>query len=96
MRWNKDEDYYRIDGSVNLMDRKNYVDGFNDLDNLRGRLFLISTKAGGIGINLVGANRCIVFDSSWNPCYDNQAIYRLYRLGQEKEVFVYRFLAQVL
>uniref|UniRef100_A0A3Q4MWX8 DNA helicase n=1 Tax=Neolamprologus brichardi TaxID=32507 RepID=A0A3Q4MWX8_NEOBR len=92
--WVKDVDYYRFDGSTSATLRKKWADKFNNPDNVRGRLFLISTKAGSLGINLVAANRVIIFDASWNPSYDIQSIYRVYRFGQLKQVFVYRFLAQ--
>lgn len=92
-KWTKGEDYFRIDGSVCSDDRNRIVELFNDPSNKRGRLILISTRAGGVGINLVGANRAVIFDSSWNPANDMQAIYRIYRYGQKKQVFIYRFAA---
>ncbi|XP_058482955.1 transcriptional regulator ATRX-like isoform X2 [Solea solea] len=92
--WIKNVDYYRLDGAVSAVRRMKWADLFNDATNVRGRLFLISTRAGCLGINLVAANRVIIFDASWNPSYDIQSIYRVYRFGQEKQVFVYRFLAQ--
>ncbi|XP_034539868.1 transcriptional regulator ATRX-like [Notolabrus celidotus] len=92
--WIKNIDYYRLDGSTPAARRKDFADQFNNTANVRGRLFLISTKAGSLGINLVASNRVIIFDASWNPSHDIQSIYRVYRFGQLKQVFVYRFLAQ--
>ncbi|XP_032389041.1 transcriptional regulator ATRX isoform X2 [Etheostoma spectabile] len=92
--WIKNVDYYRLDGSTSAPLRKKWADQFNNASNDRGRLFLISTRAGSLGINLVAANRVVLFDASWNPSYDIQSIYRVYRFGQLKQVFVYRFLAQ--
>uniref|UniRef100_A0A8C8MNX9 DNA helicase n=1 Tax=Oncorhynchus tshawytscha TaxID=74940 RepID=A0A8C8MNX9_ONCTS len=92
--WIRNIDYYRIDGSTSATSRKKWAEEFNNATNERGRLFLISTRAGSLGINLVAANRVIIFDASWNPSYDIQSIFRVYRFGQLKAVFVYRFLAQ--
>ena len=94
VQWHRDDDYFRMDGQTDVMARKRYAKSFNDENNSRARLFLISTLAGGIGINLVGSNRVIVFDASWNPSHDTQAIFRSYRFGQKKPVYIYRFLAQ--
>merc|ERR1719219_2961277 len=92
--WIPGKDYYRMDGSTAADTRKIWCKYFNKPTNFRMRLFLISTKAGGLGINLVAANRVIVFDASWNPSHDIQSIFRVFRFGQTKPVYIYRFLGK--
>lgn len=65
--WVFDQDYFLIDGTKGAETRKKSIDAFNNPVNLRARLFLLSTRAGSLGINLTGANRSVIFDSSWNP-----------------------------
>ena len=93
-RWRQGKDYFRMDGSTPPDQRKKWCNYFNKESNHAMRLFLISTKAGGLGINLVAANRVIIFDASWNPAHDVQSIFRVYRFGQKKPVYIYRFLAK--
>jgi SNF2 family DNA or RNA helicase len=81
----------RLDGSTNVTLRQKAVKEFNQ--GAMYNVFLISTKAGGLGLNLQGANRVILFDYGFNPIWEEQAIGRAYRLGQQKAVFVYRLRA---
>ncbi|CAG0898609.1 unnamed protein product [Darwinula stevensoni] len=92
--WVHGRDYFRIDGSTDVCTRRDITTLINNPENHRARLLLISTKAGGMGINLVGANRVVILDTSWNPSNDVQALSRVYRLGQRKQVYVYRFFAK--
>ncbi|KAK7416946.1 DNA-dependent ATPase protein rad54 [Neonectria punicea] len=82
----------RLDGTMNVNKRQKLVDRFND-PNGDEFIFLLSSKAGGCGINLIGANRLILFDPDWNPAADQQALARVWRDGQKKDCFVYRFIA---
>lgn len=68
--WTRGIDYFRLDGSTNIETRNANCNNFNSEENSQARLFLISTRAGGLGINLVAANRVIIFDASWNPSHD--------------------------
>ncbi|PFH55138.1 hypothetical protein XA68_10620 [Ophiocordyceps unilateralis] len=82
----------RLDGTMNVNKRQKLVDRFNDIEG-NEFVFLLSSKAGGCGINLIGANRLVLFDPDWNPAADQQALARVWRDGQKKDCFVYRFLA---
>ena len=82
----------RLDGTMNVNKRQKLVDRFND-PNGEEFVFLLSSKAGGCGLNLIGANRLVLFDPDWNPAADQQALARVWRDGQKKDCFVYRFIA---
>lgn len=82
----------RLDGTMNVNKRQKLVDKFNDPDGAEF-VFLLSSKAGGCGLNLIGANRLVLFDPDWNPAADQQALARVWRDGQKKDCFVYRFIA---
>lgn len=83
--------YLRMDGKTPVKERQQLVDRFNNDPELD--VFLLTTKVGGLGVNLTGANRVIIFDPDWNPSTDVQARERAWRLGQKKEVVIYRLMS---
>lgn len=74
---------FRLDGTMNIGKRQRLVDRFNDPESPEF-VFLLSSKAGGCGLNLIGANRLVLFDPDWNPASDQQALARVWRDGQKK------------
>ncbi|KAI9844343.1 MAG: putative DNA helicase ino80 [Sclerophora amabilis] len=82
--------YLRLDGSTKLEDRRDTVHDFQTRSDIF--VFLLSTRAGGLGINLTSADTVIFYDSDWNPTIDSQAMDRAHRLGQTKQVTVYRMI----
>ncbi|KAG8532196.1 putative DNA helicase ino80 [Bacidia gigantensis] len=84
--------YLRLDGSTKLEDRRDTVADFQTKPEMF--IFLLSTRAGGLGINLTAADTVIFYDSDWNPTIDSQAMDRAHRLGQTKQVTVYRMITR--
>ncbi|EMR67055.1 putative ino80-like protein [Eutypa lata UCREL1] len=84
--------YCRLDGSTKLEDRRDTVHDFQTRPDIF--IFLLSTRAGGLGINLTSADTVIFYDSDWNPTIDSQAMDRAHRLGQTKQVTVYRLITR--
>jgi len=84
--------YVRLDGSTKLEDRRDTVADFQTKPEIF--VFLLSTRAGGLGINLTAADTVIFYDSDWNPTIDSQAMDRAHRLGQTRQVTVYRMITR--
>jgi len=85
--------YCRIDGGTSGEDREEMIDAYNKPGSDKF-VFLLSTRAGGLGINLVTADTVILYDSDWNPQMDLQAMDRAHRIGQTREVQVFRFCTE--
>ncbi|OWZ23704.1 DNA repair and recombination protein [Phytophthora megakarya] len=83
--------FCRLDGSTKVEERLQMVNDFNNPGS-NTTVFLISTRAGGVGLNLQSATNVVIFDPSWNPAHDCQAQDRAYRIGQTKDVQVYRLI----
>ncbi|XP_065343833.1 chromatin-remodeling ATPase INO80 [Cloeon dipterum] len=84
--------YMRLDGSSKISERRDMVADFQNREDIF--VFLLSTRAGGLGINLTAADTVIFYDSDWNPTVDQQAMDRAHRLGQTKQVTVYRLICK--
>ncbi|KAL4787070.1 SNF2 family N-terminal domain-containing protein [Aspergillus varians] len=82
--------YRRMDGTTPIQHRQTMVDEFNKDPDLH--VFLLTTKVGGLGVNLTGADRVIIYDPDWNPSTDIQARERAWRLGQKRDVTIYRLM----
>ncbi|KAL1598215.1 helicase [Nothophoma quercina] len=86
--------YLRLDGSTPAGKRQGLVEKFNKTSKASNFAFLLSAKSGGVGLNLIGASRIVLFDIDWNPATDLQAMARIHRDGQKLPCKVYRFLVQ--
>lgn len=84
--------WLRLDGSTSVGDRQDLIDQFNEDDSIL--VFLLSTRAGGLGINLTSANVVIIHDLDFNPYNDKQAEDRCHRLGQQKDVFIIKLISK--
>ncbi|CBI37137.3 unnamed protein product, partial [Vitis vinifera] len=84
--------YRRMDGFTPIKHRMALIDEFNDSDDVF--IFILTTKVGGLGTNLTGANRVIIYDPDWNPSTDMQARERAWRIGQTRDVTVYRLITR--
>lgn len=87
-------EYCRIDGQTSHEDRIAAIDDYNKPDSEKF-IFLLTTRAGGLGINLTTADIVVLYDSDWNPQADLQAMDRAHRIGQKKQVYVFRFITEV-
>lgn len=83
--------YLKMDGTVTVSQRQGMIKTFNE--NSDYLVFLATTRVGGLGVNLTGADRVIIYDPDWNPATDNQAKERAWRIGQLRNVTVYRLLS---
>ncbi|XP_040061145.1 chromatin-remodeling ATPase INO80 isoform X1 [Ixodes scapularis] len=90
--WHRKHTYMRLDGSSKISDRRDMVADFQTRSDIF--VFLLSTRAGGLGINLTAADTVVFYDSDWNPTVDQQAMDRAHRLGQTKQVTVYRLVCK--
>ena len=85
------KEMFYLDGSTPIKERQSMVEAFQ---SGKGQVFLISLKAGGLGLNLTGANYVIHLDPWWNPAIEQQATDRAYRIGQSQKVTVYHLIAE--
>ncbi len=85
-------EYLKLTGQTKVDERMDLVNKFNNDDNVK--VFLISLKAGGTGLNLIGADMVIHYDPWWNLSAENQATDRTYRIGQKKNVQVYKLITK--
>lgn len=84
--------YLRLDGSTKIEDRQILTERFNS--DIKIQVFILSTRSGGLGINLTGADTVIFYDSDWNPAMDKQCQDRCHRIGQTRDVHIYRFVSE--
>eukprot|EP00250_Pteridium_aquilinum_P026585 c33244_g1_i1 orf=42-3104(+) len=82
--------FCRIDGTMKASDRERYVQEYQNSSSIP--IFLLTSKVGGLGLTLTAADRVIIVDPAWNPSTDNQSVDRAYRIGQKRDVIIYRLM----